>query len=229
MISTRRIREVYNAAPEHIKQAGRDAYPNYRKTLQGFATAYNKPLATVVAAFATLSPNNDYVGNLRSLHTCLANDAGDIDYLVTTTYNRMAQRAMLYLSGSMGFWETASGPKIRAFYHNILYCETSRKITIDGHMIAFLLDEDLTMTEAADKLRFHGGYEAFEKRMKQAAMAQGILGSVLQATLWYDRKDRLDIKTTTDMFTQADTGTPWRQYFMPWENEVRSYPDTTGT
>lgn len=53
------------------RKDGARAYAAYRTVLQRFADHYGAPLDRTVAAFAALSPNNDYHGNLRSLSSVL--------------------------------------------------------------------------------------------------------------------------------------------------------------
>lgn len=123
------------ASPVEIDE-GRLAYFRYRELMERFSRKYSLPLEYVIAAFAALSPNNSYIGNLRSLVSvleCFTNGTNR-DLVRVSSYRACAQRAFNYLEG-VSFLDTVGGKKTRAFYQNILYPLDAHPVTIDGHAV----------------------------------------------------------------------------------------------
>jgi len=182
---------------------GADAYQIYHDTLRGFATAYGTGFMATVEAFVALSPNSDYHGNLRSLSTCLFAHAAGVDFetLSISTYKGCGRRAMTYLDGTADFLKTVKGKKITCFRDNILHLDKSKRVTIDGHMIAILTGKNMTMKDANFELRKHG-YEVLERHVAEFAKYHDLTPSTVQAVLWTSRK-RLsgnNFSEQTDLF-----------------------------
>lgn len=170
------------------------AYRRYNELMNEFARKYDTPLNRVVAAFAALSPNNDYFGNLRSLVSVLHAHKNGIPRtrVVISTYNHCAARAFKYLSGEEEFDAPDRGLKIRNFYHNIMNPDDTRWVTIDGHMSAAWRDLSLTMKEAI--IRTPAEYEQIANACKLSAWRRFIKPNQYQATIWFARKRVLKIK-----------------------------------
>lgn len=194
------------ALPEDITE-GKEAYARYHKTLQRFALYYKFGIVPVVEAFAALSPNNDYHGNLRSLASVLQHvkEGCGRPYTVST-YKACGKRAVSYLTGEVSFLDTVKGLKTRAFRHNLLYPETSREVTVDGHMYAAFVGQQLTMKEAAllfgrSPKKYHEVAEAIVKLARGKHMSP----CQCQAVLWITRKRVNSIKFAAqyDLFADA--------------------------
>jgi hypothetical protein len=173
---------------------GRLAYFRYHDVMCSIAAAYNVDLPLVIAAFCSLSPNSDYVGNLRSTISVLEGmRAGVPDECITVaTYNHCKTRALSYLRGQRLFLGETKGLKITNFYHNVLSPEDSRWVTIDGHMVAIARGQNLTMKEAI--LKGSREYREIAHHVKAMAFALYMLPHQLQATLWFARKRIFNIK-----------------------------------
>lgn len=183
------LRAAWAGVTPEDRAVGLRSYPSYHASIREFARFYEAPFVASVEAFAALSPNNDYHGNLRSLATLLyARAAGvPLENLTVSTYRACALRAWGYLSGETSFLDTVTGPKITAFRHNILYPETSGMVTVDGHMLCVWKGQDMTMSEAALSLR-GGEYEAIVKAVRRIARAASLPAPAVQAALWVNRK-----------------------------------------
>ena len=197
---------------------GRVAYETYHQVLLAYANKYGFGIVPVVEAFASLSPNNDYHGNLRSLASVLhgINSGTPLDSIIVSTYNACRNRAYSYVTGQTSFLDTVKGPKIIAFRHNLLYPDTSKEVTIDGHMYAIAAGRKITMKEAALSFsRSDSGYSVVAKIIKEQAKAHKVLPHQLQASLWIGRKRIYDIKLNKqpNLFW-AD---PWNLYVTPEE------------
>lgn len=186
---TNHLRRMWKEVTTEDRETGARSYPSYHATLRGFALFYSAPFVATVEAFAALSPNNDYHGNLRSLASLLharARGRG-LDSAVVSTYRACAERAWSYLTGDVSFLDTVGGRKITAFRHNLLYPDTSKLVTVDGHMVSVWVGRELTMKQAVEYLPGKV-YDAIEKDVRRLAKAEGLAVPAVQATLWVHRK-----------------------------------------
>lgn len=195
------------ADADDIKE-GQQAYPRYRQVMEIFADRYSFPLDHTVAGFVALSPNTDYLSNLRSLVTVMDGlRAGrDPSTIKVSTYNHNRDRAVTYLLGTAPFVSPSRGRKILSFYDNILYPETSRRVTVDGHMVAIWRDQELTMKEATVGNREYGVIEAEISRL---AFYHHLRPCQMQAVLWFARKRVLNIKYDGQLDLFADPDDKW--------------------
>lgn len=202
---------------------GKLAYGRYREVLTSVALRYDIPLERAVAGFVALSPNSDYLGNLRSLVSVLEGirDGVNVDQITISTYNHCRDRAYEYLTGITDFWETTKGPKIRSFFRNIMDPDDPEWVTIDGHMVAAWLDKQLVMKDAL--LRGPQAYQTVAAGVRQLARETGLVTNQVQAIIWFTRKRVLKIRYSSemDLFAHAD-GDVW-QTLVPIDG-IRPYP-----
>lgn len=195
--------DLYEAANEDDIREGKLAYFRYNDVLRSFADFYGFGIVPTVEAFAALSPNSDYHGNLRSLASVLSGvrDGVEVGKITVSTYNACAERAYGYVSGETSFLDTVKGRKITAFRHNLLYPETSKEVTVDGHMFAaFKGDPNMTMKEAAYEFgRSSKAYLGVAKAIKTMALKRGLLPHQIQAILWITRKRSAGNKYDTQL------------------------------
>lgn len=213
-----RYRDFADCLSKSSIELGMAAYQGYHDIIRELAKLHGFGFVQSVEAFAALSPNNDYIGNLRSLVSCMTFLNGQSESCTVTTFNSARDRAISYLSGEVSFLDTVGGKKITCFRDNILYVEFSKRATVDGHMIAIGLGKDLTMKEANFELRNHG-YDCFEKALISASRSVGMAPCQYQASLWHQRKlekqivsshlEQLDFWKTTD-------GTPLAEEIKPY-------------
>jgi hypothetical protein len=181
------------------RREGLAAYARYHHVMQVISHKYGVPLERTVAAFVSLSPNSDYIGNLRSTVSVLhgiANGWG-IERVQVSTYRHCLARAWAYANGQARFLERTKGPKVRAFYHNVLDPLDGRHVTIDGHMTAIWRNQELTMRQALVHSRKE--YDAIANCVKRMAFGEYLVPCELQAILWHTRKRLLNIKYTDQL------------------------------
>jgi len=183
------LRAAWGRVTRHDIEMGMRAYPTYNATLRLFSDVYWTPFVQTVEAFAALSPNNDYHGNLRSLASVLYGFRIGVgpEAVTVSTYKSCAVRAFSYLTGEVSFLDTVRGRKITSFRHNLLYPDTSRLVTVDGHMLGVWAGKHLTMKQAVPYLR-GGTYDAIERAVQRLSKREGIPCAAVQATLWMQRK-----------------------------------------
>lgn len=211
------LKRWYNRADAHDIKAAKSAYQNYRRTMVDFSKYTMAGLSEVTAAFVALSPNNDYEGNLRSLKSCIKHyNDGKTGLPTVTTYKACAKRAMRYLNREVDFWTTAKGPKIKAFYHSILFPDINGPAVIDGHMVGAYADrDDFTMKDAAAYLTALK-YREIDATTQRLADWLKVPTAEVQAQIWFARKRILNVKYSAQMsldgWVEDD---PWNIY-RPW-------------
>lgn len=184
------------------------AYNRYRTVMKTFAEHYGFSLSRTTSTFVALSPNSDYHGNLRSLASVLdgINNDAPLEHITVSTYNACRDRAHSYATGAVDFRKTVKGLKTRAFRDNILWPNTSRDVTIDGHMIAAWHSQKLTMTQAARLMKSRHQYQEIADGVRTLAAVEKIAPCQVQAILWLTRKRVLNVKYNAqlDLFGGAD-------------------------
>lgn len=197
----------YGLVTNQDRAEGVQAYMRYHSIMWSLSEEYDVHIERVCAAFVSLSPNSDYMSNLRSLVSVLdgMREGRDITEVQVATYRHCLERAWAYANGHRLFELETKGPKVMSFYHNILDPQDRAWVTVDGHMYALWLDKRLTMKEAA----FSSKKTYAEIRDTVIAMADllGVVPCQLQATLWFARKRILGVKSKanqSDLFRSPD-------------------------
>lgn len=205
MRARKRIEKALSRATPEDRHFGRIAYWSYHNAMRNFARFYGAGFVQTVEAFVALSPNNSYHPNLRSLSAVLFAYASgrSIEDFTVSTFNFCKRNAFGYVSGELSFLDTVGGPKISSFRDNILYPDTSTKVTVDGHMICVWSGEDMTMREANLFLRSMKRYREMERDFHLTARKYKMPTTHLQATLWALRKreGKILYSDQRDLFT----------------------------
>lgn len=208
------LQQMFERADRIDYREGLLAYERYKNVMVRVADAYAKFLPhrrdpilnRVVAAFVAMSPNNDYIGNLRSLISlCEGAKVGKhVEKITVSTYGHCKVRAWRYLMGDAEFLQEAKGLKIRNFYRNILDPFDNRYVTIDGHMVAtFRNDPKATMKDSIINVR---EYKEIADAVKRLAFQEFLLPNQYQAVVWFTRKRVLQIRFDPqhDLFAAED-------------------------
>lgn len=196
------------------------AYQRYRNMLSKLAEKYALPLPSVIAAFVSLSPNNNYMGNLRSTVTLLEclRQGKQVEWVNVSTYRACKFRAWKYLTGELDFLAVTKGPKIRSFYFNIIDPENPDYVTIDGHMFSLWIGERMKMVESA---RARIKYQDVAKGISQIAICeQGLIPNQLQAMLWFTWK-RIHNIVYSPQLNLLDPTDHWRNNLNP--DQIRPF------
>jgi hypothetical protein len=187
------------------------SYQRYHQVMHEIAMYYSASLTSTVAIFCALSPNNDYIGNLRSLVSVLdARSKGwGIEMVQVSTYRHCLQRAWAYGDG-IDFLSDAKGLKIRSFYMNVLRPDDNQYVTVDGHVCAAWQARRLVMKEALVKGAKE--YHRIADAIKKLAFEEFMLPNQYQAIIWFTRKRVFQIKAEMhkDLFLPPDD--VWRTY-----------------
>lgn len=180
------ILSVYAKVDRIDMEEGMQAYLRYHESLKYYARTYGILMPNVIGAFAALSPNNDYIGNLRSLVTLLQGmcSGARVDHCTVSTYKACRARAWRFLQGE-DFLAATKGKKTRNFYLNILNPFDPDPITIDGHMACVWIGKRMTMR---DVVRSRFKYDLVASDFRKAADGLDLLPNQLQAMLWFTWK-----------------------------------------
>lgn len=200
------LASVFARADAEDRSTGLHIYCKYRDLMCEFSDRYHYPLERVVAAFVSLSPNNDYVGNLRSLLSlCEGIESHySLERIKVSTYRACLQRAYNYLIGEKEFLQETCGYKIINFYHNVLRPHDNRFVTIDGHVSAIWRGGLIPMTMKDAVIRSGSEYDQIACAVKQLAFSEFLLPNQYQAILWLTRKRLLGIKYDPQLSLFAD-------------------------
>lgn len=217
------LEKMFQQADRYDLAEGLLAYQRYNQLMRGLADKYRFPLNRVVAAFCALSPNNDYFGNLRSAVSVMDGINRDLPLakINVSTYKHCRDRAHSYLTGSAEFVSPERGLKTLNFYHNILVPSSNRWVTVDGHIKATWLNQNLTMKEAIVKSRKE--YNEIADAIKKLAFNNFMLPNQYQAVVWFVRKRILKVKYNPqpDLLFGADD--LWRT--LHDINDIKPYED----
>lgn len=207
MTGPQNLEKWFARADEIDRAEGVAAYPRYRAVMEVFAERFGFPLDRTVAAFVALSPNTDYLSNLRSLVSVMTGlrDGWDRSKIVVSTYNHNRDRAISYLTGEAEFVSPTRGLKISAFYDNILYPHSNR-VTVDGHIVGVWRDQPITMKEATITRK---PYREIENAVRQFAFYHHLRPYEMQAILWFTRKRVLGIRFDAQMQLFGDPEDRW--------------------
>ena len=172
---------------------GLQGYRRYHNIMRALSDEYGIARDRVVAVFVSLSPNTDYINNLRSTKSVLHGVAQGWppERIQVSTYRHCLLRAYAYATGQASFLEQTKGPKIRAFYHNVLDPNDQRYVTVDGHMVCIWRGLNLTMRQALVRGR---EYSAIQHATKALAFKHQLVPCEAQAVLWHARKRMQGIK-----------------------------------
>lgn len=194
---------------------GRVAYYRYNEVMRGISELYATPLDRVTACFAALSPNNDYVKNLRSAVTLIKGyrEGASFESLPVSTYRHCAVRAWGYLDG-VDFLGTVKGKKIRAFYQNILNPLDPYPVTIDGHAVNAWANERRNLKDVATA-RFD--YEEVAGDFRTVARRLGLQAHQTQAIAWFAWKRINRILYQGQLELWGDASDLWKTLRSPEE------------
>lgn len=196
---------MWQKADDVDRREGALAYGRYNALLGAVAAHYDFEFEPTVAAFAALSPNNDYLGNLRSLVSVLSGirRGRSAEEITVSTYKACRNRAYRYATSEVSFRDTVRGPKIRAFYFNILDPQDRRHVTVDGHIVAAYRAHPGTMKENLIRPK---DYDRVARTIKRLASREKLIPNQVQATIWFTRKRLLNViyDAQGDLFRSPD-------------------------
>lgn len=165
----RRLSETYAAAPPEVRKAGRDWYRDAEAEVVAMAARYGLPPHAVAGVIAALSPQTRWRFNLDNAEAILERRP-----LPHATYTINERKASEIANGSNPL-DVLGGPKVRAFFANLLGIEEA--VTVDVWAQRAAYGRDLPAPKSARYGRVAKAYQAAAKRA-------GIPPRDFQATVW---------------------------------------------
>ncbi len=196
-VSIHRLYRLYERATAGERYTGRTWYRDAQLDITDLAVAYKTTTDITAGVVAALSPNTRWVGNLedadRVLSIALAPySTADYQECRVSTYNLNKFKAFsiaeLAWNGSGDVLDILSGPKVTAFYRNLI--GDSSALTLDSHAYnAFCgfraTGSDLPGMRAQLTRDARAAYT-------QASVVKGETVSAFQAIIWVTWKARID-------------------------------------
>lgn len=177
---TRRLVSLYDAATDEQMRYGLEWYSTAHTFCVGLSERYGITLEAAAGIVAALSPRVEWGLNLRMADELVrTGDTGGIRGNV-----RKAQRILAgeHPSAVLG------GPKVRAFYDNVVRPTTSQEVTIDRHAIDAILGE-VGDDRSRRVLERAGAYEQAADIYRRAAALRNVPAHVMQAVCWVAWRD----------------------------------------
>lgn len=187
-MSKENLERVMDLAGELDLKTAEEAWFRYNRIVGAVAANYGFPLVVGAAVFSALSPNNDYLGNLRDVKTLLAAAQAGLaleDFSVSA-YGNNKRKAWLIAHGTNPL-DVIVFPKTRNFFLNVLDPADPVPVTVDGHIFNAWANTRLSLASAAQKGRAKL-YNIVANDIRQIGAERRMLPNVVQGVIWYVHK-----------------------------------------
>lgn len=174
------INQVYNKATITELEEGFHWYDEALFSCLELSDYLEVPLVKVVGVTAALSPTNKWPKNLEDTENLILGFKGNFDVPVST-YNKNKQKALEILKGNSceeRILKTLKGPKVSAFYDNILGGDS---VTVDGHAFNICRNLKVPLTQASVSA---SNYKLCEQAYRELAEENYLKACQLQAITW---------------------------------------------
>ena len=193
---TRNLRAVWEQSTPGEIEGGCLAYSDYHRVMHDIAARYGLAHAHVTGVFCALSPNADWLSNLRSALTMAYGftQGYSEEEITVTTYHANRARAWRIINGEP-FHSVYKGPKVRDFFQSICEPTNTSSATIDGHLANIARAQVNGMWYSGVTMR---EYKVVRGCVQRLAVRNGILPLQMQAILWFTWKRIHDIKSSPE-------------------------------
>jgi len=185
-VSRDNLELIFNQATDADRATGLDSWFHYNRLMATIGERTGFSVATVTGVFASLSPNNDYMGNLRDAVRLLKakRDGMRVDQVRVSTYNPNKVKAWAIASGDDPL-DYLVAPKTRNFYSSIVDPNDRQFVTVDGHIFNIYAGKRVALTE----VKSHGGdYDEVAEEIRKMGDDHGLIPNQVQGVLWYTWK-----------------------------------------
>lgn len=182
----RNIQRVLAAATETERNYGALWYSEANRYARELSLEFGVGLAAACAVIAVLSPGTDWNQNKRDAKQMLAEvTEGKAPSWGYTTYgpNVVKARTIAEMELAEDDWsEYVRGPKVTAFWNNMLEPDRAGGVTVDFH--AYSVAHGWRFTTANVPKFSRKTYERIATAYRAVAQENGVLPQVLQASVW---------------------------------------------
>ena len=182
------MQRVFDAADQMDRNIGLQAWVRYHTLLERVAKRTGTTQEKATAVFAALSPNNDYLGNLRDAIRVLeaVRDGLTPEQTKVSTYHQNKFKAFALAKGTPPL-ELLKTPKVRNFFLNLLDPQDPQPVTVDGHMFNCWSGVRLRLDSAAQRYNAKHYFDVAAD-LHHIAVHQGLLVNQVQAICWFTWK-----------------------------------------
>ena len=170
------LADIYAAATADERQLGLSWYPQARLQVKELADRTHHRLDVAAAAVAISSAGVAWKDNLRIAEDFLTGrtPSGNVTGAMRSSFTA-------YMAGIIA---EPRGPKVNAFYHNLLGCDDT--VTVDTHMICAYHGRKLPRAGKVVKWYFRTTERLgiVAAAVKELAYAEKLKPAEMQATLW---------------------------------------------
>lgn len=193
-MSKENLERVLDQANQADWNIAGQAWFRYNKIVTGIAQTCNFQPVIGAAVFAALSPNNDYLGNIRdTARMLIAAEAGaGIDDFKVSTYGANKRKAWAIVKGADPL-ELIVANKTRNFFLNVANPRDPTPVTVDGHIFCAWSGKRIPLNSPGMKA-FAKDYDTVADAIRQIGVERRILPNMVQGLIWYCWKRMHGIK-----------------------------------
>lgn len=195
----RNLELVVEQATEADKAEGMLAWRRYYRLLKSIGDRTGHSASVATGVFAALSPNNDYLGNLRDTVRLLrAHQRGlSAEQVKVSTYHANKHKAWDIACGAHPLAKLRA-PKTRSFFLNISNPDDAYPVTVDGHIFNAWAGVRVPLVATPSRGR-KAHYDVVAEDVRTLARAHGLLGNQMQAIIWFCWRRTHRIKTDNQL------------------------------
>lgn len=184
-MSIENLQRVLDAANDWDWTIAKVAWFRYREIVGGIAAKHGYPVEIGAAVFAALSPNNDYLGNIRDTSRLLEAAAAkrSIDAFKVSTYGSNKRKAWRIVHGEDPL-ALIVFPKTRNFFLNVVDPVDPVPVTVDGHIFNAWAGKRIALNSAAQKFNAKH-YHSVAEDIRQLGAQRQVVPNVIQGAIWY--------------------------------------------
>jgi len=182
-VSRANLELIFSQATEADRVTGLDSWFHYNRLLKTIGNRTGFGIHAVTGVFAALSPNNDYMGNLRDTVRLLRakRDRLKVHQVKVSTFNGNKEKAWAIAEGDDPLSHLRA-PKTRNFYNSIVDPNDRRWVTVDGHIFNIYAGKRVALTEVKEH---RGDYDTVAEEIRKMGDDHGIIPNQVQGILWY--------------------------------------------
>jgi hypothetical protein len=194
-MSAENLMKVWEQAIASEKAEAMESYFRYHRLMQAIAAESGVSAPTACAVFSALSPNNDYIGNLKDTRRLLNHSTrinGRIEDFKVTTYHNNKRKAWDIARGVKSPEQAIVALKTWNFFNNVATPERTEFVTIDGHMYWAWMGRNggVKGDRKNNAVKLPGAsvtpriYQAIASDVRALATALNVLPNQFQAVCW---------------------------------------------
>lgn len=181
----RNLNKIIALATDHDWKQAREAWHRYHDILLHCGSQHGFGIEIAVGVFSSLSPNNDYIGNIRDVHKLLtaAAEGCTLDCFTVSTYGANKRKAWAIAHGTPSL-DIIKAPKTRNFYLNTVNPTDAHPVTVDGHIFNCWRGKRIPLNSALIRSN-NRDYDSVANAIRKIGAERNELPNVIQGVLWY--------------------------------------------